>query len=1053
MKPTKYQILGPLEIRAGVRILELGGHKQRSLLAILLIHANEVISADRLITELWGEYPPEGAQNTLQSYVSRLRKALSDDGSLQTRPPGYQLLVAPDRVDSRLFESMVAEGSSALRIGDTTGASVALNEALALWSGNALADFIDEPFAHAEAIRLEELKVGALEMKFEAELALGKHMESVADLEVLVRTHPLRERLWEHLILALYRCGRQADALDAYARAQRMLAEELGLEPGSDLQRLQERILNHDVSLERRPLEDQRLEESVRRHNLPSLLTSFVGRTHELGELKSFLFRSRLVTLTGVGGAGKSRLALKAGEEVLADHPDGVWLVKLESIDIAGEVIRAVAKVFGVPHQPDRSLLDVLTTALETKRALLILDECEHVVKACAELASALLAECPYLRILATSREALGVGGETVLHVPPLPVPPSDDLPLETLGTYESFQLFVERSASARPGVEITPDNAAHVAHICRQVDGIPLALELAATRVSSLGFGQIAQRLEDRLRMLTQGSRVAPSRQVSLQATLDWSFHLLDQTERVLFRRLSSFSGGFSLEAAEAVCAGEPITERDVIDLLGNLVAKSLVMRTDEVSGAARFHLLETVRQYATERIHESGEFPGVRKDHAIFFTTLAEEADAALRGPDQAGWLDRLELEHDNLRAAFKTALDLKEVALGLRLASALWWYWDTRSYPMEGAEWVRLLLPLAGSAPRSVRARALAVASALVVGGTPDRGIQYARQSLDLASELNDDFAAALALHRMAWGFQYQGDYVRAADLLEECLELFERIGAAWEAAYALHHLAMVARLVGDYERARTLHEESLATFRARGDNLRVGYALWTLAVVGCYQGDYENAARMCEEALPLLIVLKDRGGAAHVRYTMGDIARLQGDLAKAVLMYESSLGTLRDIGDLRCVASTLRNLGIVAQERAEPSRAEDFFMKSLRIRLDVGDKAGISECLEGLAALRTSCGDSSRAIKLMAAAETLRTETGSVRPVADQSAFDREMEIAQKQLEDGSFATLWNEGAAMSLESATSLAASGSILPQQSSRRLEKKEPAEVSADPP
>jgi DNA-binding SARP family transcriptional activator len=373
-KPTHYQILGPLEIRAGDRLLEVGGYKQRSVLAILLIHANEVVSADRLIMELWGERAPGGAHNTVQSYVSRLRKVLGDEGILQTRHPGYRLVVETAWVDSMLFESLVVEARHALRNRNPALASALLKDALALWGGNALADFRDETFAQAEIIRLEELRLGALEMKFGAELELGRHVESVADLEGLVRMHPLRERLWEHLILALYRSGRQADALDSFAKAQRLLAEELGLEPGPELKRLQERILNHDASLEVATVGGHRSEDAGRRHNLPLLLTSFVGRAHELDELKSHLMQSRLVTLTGVGGAGKSRLALRAGGEVLTDHSDGVWLVKLEGIDVDGEVSRQVAKVFGIPDQPDRALIDVLTTALGTRRTLLILD-------------------------------------------------------------------------------------------------------------------------------------------------------------------------------------------------------------------------------------------------------------------------------------------------------------------------------------------------------------------------------------------------------------------------------------------------------------------------------------------------------------------------------------------------------------------------------------------------------------------------------------------------------------------------------------------------------
>ncbi|MGH2404262.1 MAG: tetratricopeptide repeat protein, partial [bacterium] len=615
--------------------------------------------------------------------------------------------------------------------------------------------------------------------------------------------------------------------------------------------------------------------------NLPSLqLTSFIGREREMAEIEKLVSTSRLVTLMGPGGAGKTRLALQVGSTILERYPHGVWLAELAPLSDPAFVPQTVATIFGVRELAGRALLETLVDYLRTRELLLVLDNCEHLVKAAAELAGALLRNCPQLRILATSREALGVAGELPYRVPPLSRPdPRRRLSLEQLTEFEAARLFIERAVLSNPKFAATEVNANAVAQVCHQLDGIPLAIELAAARVKVLSVEQIAKRLDDRFRLLTGGGRAGLPHHQTLRAAVDWSHELLSGEERVLFRRLAVFAGGFSLEAAEAVCADGDIGAGDVLDLVARLADKSLVI-TEEVVGDVRYRLLETIRAYSRERLVESGEADAVRQRHLEWHLDLAERAEPELRGPEQITWLDRLEMEHDNLRAALDwTKTDEASLEKGLRLAGAVHGFWTLRGYLSEGREWLGGILAKGSGASHRARAKAL-----------------YA--------------AGVLAFH--------QGDYGQAAAMSGESLALYRSLDDNLGVALSLNTLGIVTRNRGDYKKARALLEESLALSRQSGHKWALAEGLNVLGVTARRQGDHGLATKMFTESLALWRELGDKWGLAASLGHLGVVARQKRDYERAKALHGESLALRRELGDKRLVAADLSSLGFVARD---------------------------------------------------------------------------------------------------------------------------------------
>lgn len=646
---TDVRLLGVLEVLTEGGPVELRTAKVRAVIAMLALHPGEVLSAERLAEGLWGENPPPSATNTLQGYISQLRRVLGRD-SIVTRAPGYLLALPADAVDVRRFERLLTEGRTALDAGRAIEGVALLERALGLWRGPALNEFAYEPFAQAEAGRLEELRLVAIEELIEARLALGRHSELVGELRTLIDQHPLRERLWRQLMQALYRCGRQAEALRAYSELRGLLGAELGIDPSPELQRLEGAMLLQKPELEWRGTGGGVATVSgsaARSHTLPVPRSSFVGRDEELRELEKLTATAAIVTIVDPGGSGKSRLALEVAPRLGSKNTGGTWLVELASVSEPALVPQEVAAAVGVREEPGRPLTESLADALD-RHTLLVLDNCEHVVEAAAALVDSLARAAPSLAVLATSREPLSVDGEVLWRIPTLAVPETDSMPADSLIAYDAVRLFVER-ASAQGNYAWGPANAAAVARVCQRLDGLPLAIELAAARTGALSLAVIAERLDDRFELLTGGVRTALPRHQTLRATVDWSYEMLPPPECVVFRRLSVFAGGCNVSAAEQVCAGENLAAAHVLDLLAALVDRSLVT-VSEREGELRFSMHETLRAYAAERLARAGEENALRARHLAWMLAFAEAQQDALAPQfvTKKAALDRVELEH---------------------------------------------------------------------------------------------------------------------------------------------------------------------------------------------------------------------------------------------------------------------------------------------------------------------------------------------------------------------------------------------------------------------
>jgi predicted ATPase/DNA-binding NarL/FixJ family response regulator len=652
------------------------------------------------------------------------------------------------------------------------------------------------------------------------------------------------------------------------------------------------------------PAESERVPRTPERphHNLPLELSSFVGREKELAEVERLLEDNRLLTLTGSGGCGKTRLALAAARELVEGFEDGAWLVELASLADPSLVSQAVASTLGIREQPGRSQTETVADYLRTKKVLLVLDNCEHLVEACAGLAEALLRACPELRILATSREALGITGEVAWPVPSLSLPDLRRLPdIQGLSRYESTRLFVERAVAVNPIFALTERNAAAVAHVCYRLDGIPLAIELAAARTKVLPVDQIADRLDESFQLLAAGGRTAMPRQRTLQATMDWSHELLADEERALFRRLSVFASGFTLKAAESVCAGEPLQQDGVLDLLSHLVDKSLVL-VAEGDGEARYRLLETVRQYGWEKLTESDEAGQFQERHSGYYLALAEVAEPELKGAGQVAWLERLEREHDNLRVAMAWLLGRGGSEEAARLGWALWLFWGIRGYYAEGRRSMEQALSGEGNVvmPASARAKALYVAGMMTNYQGDHRSAEpLLEESIGLFRGLEDNLGSAYALSNAGFSALGQGQHQRAITLTEEAVELFLEVGEKWGAAIELGFLAVAWRDQGDLERAKRLAERGLALSREVGERQAISTALYTLATLAQADGDNERAGDLFEEGLTVSVELGNETDVARYLEGLAAVAASEGRIVSAARLWGAAEALLEKI----------------------------------------------------------------------------------------------------------------------------------------------------------
>jgi len=636
------------------------------------------------------------------------------------------------------------------------------------------------------------------------------------------------------------------------------------------------------------------------RSNLPASTTSFIGREKEQGDITNLLAKNRLVTLIGAGGIGKTRLSIQTASALLNDFPNGIWLVEFAALSDPALAPQIIVTTLGLIEQARRSPLNVLTDFLQRKQALLILDNCEHLIHACAQLAEALLRACPDLKILATSREALGIDGETLYLVPTLTIPDPINATIDTLSNYEAVELFTERARSALSSFSITSENAHAIAQVCQHLDGIPLALELAAARVKLLSVEEIAVRLDDRFHLLTGGSRTALPRHQTLKALIEWSHDLLSENERMLLRRLSIFAGGWSLEAAESVCAGDDIQKSEILDLLTQLVNKSLLIAEREPDKETRYRMLETIRQYAREKLWQAGEGEMIRQRHLAYFVDLAERAEPNLRAFDMVMWLDRLEAELDNIRVTLEWAQE-NDVEAQLQLGSALLWFWWIRGYRNEGIDWLE----------RGLSIEAIERGSKPLL---PARAMLRAQACYTTACLVE-------------WWRPSMMEKDHAISLLEESLALFRELGSVGRQgmAYALQSLGGVASMQGDLDRARSLTEESLKLFSEMGDKFGIAECTQSLAYFDLEEGNILQARMHFEERLALSKEIGDKDGIASSLAQLSQLAAQQGDRGRAISLTKESLVVAHELGHKNSIASQLEQLAYFARAQSQARRA--------------------------------------------------------------------------------------------------------------------------------
>ena len=1015
------RVLGPFEmVSDDGQLIDVGGHLPQALLVALALAEGRLVPADQLLDQVW---TAEGLRdrNRLQVHISRLRKLLGRDRII-TRAGSYSLKIPAPALDAARFGQLAGDGRAALQRQDAAEAGRLLRQALGLWRGRPLAEFADTAFAPGLITRLEDARLTATEDRIEADLMLGGHGELTSELEALVQAHPLRERLWGQLMLALYRSGRQGDALRAYQDARAVLADELGVDPGPELQKLEAAVLGQDPAIGAPAAADERSS-----GNLPAAPSALIGRAAELTAVASMLEVGRLVTITGTGGVGKTRLAIEAARSQIGLHRDGVWLVELAPVGEDTAVASAVAAALGVAPETGgdagagTGMLRRLGEFLARRQALLVLDNCEHIIAGAARLADNLLARCPELQILATSRERLAVAGEALW-------------PLQPLAMGEASELFVARAGAIAPGFPADEHAMATITEICARLDGLPLAIELAAARVRALAPGDILARLADRFRLLTGGSRTALPRHQTLHAVIDWSYDLLFDDDRRLFEQLSAFAGPFPLEAAEQVCEGSGVAPEEVADLLARLVDKSLVTAA-QTSRGVRFRMLQTLAEFGRERLAARGELAVVRARHARWVTSVVDVRDSA-RGP---AWFAIVREFASDVRRAADSALAARDSEASLGIAGGIAWFWASGGAigSVEDCwRWLTASLALDQSAtPRRVRALASAEFVALAQG--LDDALTYGERAVELGQAAGDRPALAFALwlHGSALAGVF-GEQQRAIGLLEQAGALLEAEADDWSVGMAGLTRGVAALAGRDLGRAQSLLRGAADLFARTGHVLPEGAVLRHLADVAVLRGRYDLAISALEEMLAVLPMddhpagiirmaqlgclhaIQDQPGPSdrwharaeeaadsqqhlHLRVFAGNARGLTlrrlGRLEEAWQCHRRALELCRERNVPEGLAMAHASLGYAAELRNDAKAAQQHHWASLEAACEVADRQAQALALDGLAGSASLRGDARATGRLLGAASAFRE--GTVGTVMGQGTAMRETIIGR------------------------------------------------------
>jgi predicted ATPase/DNA-binding SARP family transcriptional activator len=1037
------------------------------------LDAGRPVGVETLVDALWGAEAPSA--NALQSLVSRLRASLpatESSVSVQSGPAGYTLTIAPESVDALQFEDVVRTGRQLLA-SDPDRAQALLTQAERMWRGDALTDLRDVPFAAVEADRLAELKLAATEDLAEVAITTGRSRDVTAELERLAVTHPLRERLHELLIRALYADGRQAEALAAYERVRSTLADELGTDPASRLREL------HVAVLRGEPV-DPAVSATVvpaapaprGRHNLRAPLTSFVGRSDDVAELSRLLVgNTRLVTMVGPGGAGKTRLAIETGRTLVEQCGDGIWFVELAPLGDAADVAPAMLSALGASEFVDsvrstlapqhfptrRAAADRLVEVIADRPVLLVLDNCEHLIHEVAALVDSLLASCPRLRVLTTSREPLSIPGEHLHQVGPLGLPPENS----PNGSYPSVQLFVDRARAVRPDFAINDTNREAVGEICRRLDGMPLAIELAAARLRALTPTQIVERLADRFRLLTSGSRTALPRHQTLHAVVEWSWELLDPPEQAVARRLSLFSGGATLEAAEQVCSGPDLPPEAVLGVLASLVDKSLVEAAAD-DRSVRYRMLETVKAYGAEQLTASGDTEQVRQAHTAYFLRLVGQANSQLRTGAQLQWIARFDADDENLLDALRTTVDAGDAANAIELVSVLGEYWNMRGRPTEAVSWFEAALAVPGPSKPTTRATTVLMYALGTLSNGVDPSASFAQairglaevrwmgrrhpdvaasgvgrftnaiwaairrdragisRELDEARAHPDPWTRSMAMMMQAMFDENEGEIEQMVVGLEAALDGFRELGDRWGTSLALRGLASYQSCAGDHAGALESLTEALRLISELGTKEGVAQLLAQAAMSRAELGDLEGACADLHQALRLSEEAGSRGAQAIATIGLSVIARRSGELEQAQQLAEKAYALL----DLRAERMAPHGHALVMSQRAraavalgELAEAREHSNRSLELAVRSEDMPLISRIVEAAADVALLAGDPEHAALVLGIAVAVR----GLRSQPD-SDVRRTAERLREALGADRYDAAYDEGATMSRDEA-------------------------------
>ena len=1055
-------ILGPLEVRSGDEMVDVAGSRLRRLLIRLALDAGRPVSGAALVDAVWGDQPPADEANALQSLVSRLRRALGGAGLVGQSPVGYRLAIDPGDVDANRFEQLARAGAEALRSGTQSKAASVLREALALWRGPALADVEDAPFAAATVSRLDDLRLTAIQDRIDADLALGNGAQVVAELDALAADHPLDERIAGQRVKALAGVGRQAEALAEYERMRARLADELGVDPSAELREIHLAVLRGGTAAA--------AASAAPRTNLRAQLTSFVGRDDEVARIGKLLDEGRLVTLVGPGGAGKTRLAVEAAAVLVDGVPDGIWFVELASVTDAADVPQTVLGSLGLREshlleQPTkmtpRDAMSRLLDGLGDKRAVVVLDNCEHLIDATAELTDQLLARCHALRVVTTSREPLGIFGESLIVVPPLGQPAPDAPAVEAL-EFPAVRLFADRAASVRPDFQIDDTNVRAAIEIVRRLDGLPLAIELAAARLRSLPIDEIAARLSDRFRLLTGGSRTALPRHRTLRAVVEWSWDLLTPPERTLVERLAVFPAGATPRSAEAVCADDDVPADDVLDLLASLVDKSLLQESGQTD--VRYRMLETIREYGQERLAERGELTGIRAAHAAYFAELVTEAEPHLRRPEQLVWIALLNAERDNVLAALRHLGDQGDAQAALDMAVSVGWYWSLLGSHAEAVTWISFALDLPGDTDpqtrlvgEAIRVMNSTISPALV----PTEDLEDGKRRIaDLSARLDDVDTTSIPLLALLKPVvaMFSGDLDRVERLIEESFATTD----PWVRAALRSFRAAVAENSGDLESLRVDAEQAVREFRELGDRWGLANSLQMLGQLKTVNGELDEAIASYEEALGLVVEMGAREDQAlmHVRLAglrlrngemaeaqrlvqiadqmseatgsvmeslfarsvMAECARLAGDMAEARRLRDESLRRLGDIPPAHPIQGHGRALILAIAARLDlvddqPDVAREGLVRAYEAAIGTKDMPIVASVGVVVAALAERTGLPLDAVEMLGAATRLRgADDATNLDIKELTATLREA------LGDAPFDTAYDRGRTLDREAA-------------------------------